>query len=371
MQVFKLVTLMLIVLLVGCKKDDHNDNPVQPQPVDTWVKTYANLGFGSGGVVQTRDGGFAVNVWENSLQSSSKLMRLDATGDSVWLVNFPKYSTEGITSLIETRNGDLVFAGYVGADIYVGRVSATGELLWEFSYNRGSGNDQGADIVETTDEGFLVCGSLANRFGVLKIDQSGDSLWERTLSDSAFGTAHAIDRAVSGNYVIVGGVGGSAQILTMSADGELGWERRISESGTRVAMDLQPLADGSTIVLGNTGTEQAWATKLSPEGIPVWSNLYGEHGRVDARSLSRIHDGAYVVVGSIRPNDGSMQNILLFQLRDDGSEGWSQQYLTSLEEHGIAISSCTDGGYLVSSMMLLSGGQHDLLLLKVDQNGEL
>lgn len=365
------VLVIFVVMSIGCQKNDDNDNPVQPQSVDTWVKVYAGLGPGSGGVVQTRDGGFAVTVWESGPFGGSKLLRVDARGDSVWLLGLENYASVVVTSLLETTNGNLVFAGYVGADIYAGCVSATGALLWERSYNRETGNDRGADLAETPDGGFLVCGFLRDRFGVLKISQSGDSLWERTLSDSAIGTAYAIDRAVSGNYVIVGGVGGAAQILTLSATGELGWERRISESGTRVATDLQPLSDGSTVVLGNAGSGHAWATRLSPEGIPEWSNLYGEPGGMDARSLSRVQSGACVVVGSLQRNGGSVQDIWLLQLRDDGSSGWSRQYLTSLEEHGIAISACADGGYIVSSLMLLSSGQRDLLLLKVDQHGEL
>lgn len=113
------------------------------------------------------------------------LLKIDANGATIWESTFPSSSFPFayVTKLISTNDGGYaVLANTQGEteDIHLLKLSNTGTIQWERSYG-GALNDQGNDIIQLEDDGFLISGSANGAgedaaFYIIRTDVLGNSL---------------------------------------------------------------------------------------------------------------------------------------------------------------------------------------------------
>jgi hypothetical protein len=118
-------------------------------------------------------------------------------------------------NLIETNDGGFAIVGYTSSfgagqeDVYLVRTNTYGELLWYRTYG-GEGTDNGWDIVQTEDKGFLIVG-FTDSFGagemdiyLIRTDSDGQMLWERTFGGTKSEYGWALAQTVDGGFVLAG-----------------------------------------------------------------------------------------------------------------------------------------------------------------------
>jgi hypothetical protein len=145
-----------------------------------------------------------------------------------------------------TADGGFILAGIVGnpsfsSDFFVMKTDAAGNMQWSRTYNVLQ-EDDGVDLVPTPDGGFLLAGSTCCDGGkavaeVLKINGSGDVLWNKTYRSSSVHIL-SIRRAVAtsdGDFLLIGHSGPDATSVRMFAakigpDGTLRWSRTYDAS---------------------------------------------------------------------------------------------------------------------------------------------
>jgi hypothetical protein len=94
-----------------------------------------------------------------------------------------------------TADGGFILAGIVGdpsfsLDFFVMKTDAAGNMQWSRTYNVLQKDGGSLDLVPTPDGGFLLAGSTCCDGGkavaeVLKINGSGDVLWNKTYRSSS------------------------------------------------------------------------------------------------------------------------------------------------------------------------------------------
>ncbi len=180
-------------------------------------------------------------------------------------------------------------------DVLLARVSSGGTLLWTRTYG-GSQNETASDLLTTADGGFLVMASANSNDGdvtgahggqdmwVLKVNGNGDLLWQRTFGGSAFELG-ILAQTTDAGYLLCGSTfSGDGNIeghhgqrdlwlAQINEQGDLVWQRCLGGSSEDQGWLRAELEDGSLVafgytesndddVSGNHGGRDLWVVKL-------------------------------------------------------------------------------------------------------------
>lgn len=160
-----------------------------------WSKTFGGTSFERAAAIEALpDGGFAlVGGTTNPLARGNYtglLTRVDRSGDLLYEAFFGYSTYDFVEGLWATGDGGLILAGYrdMATDImdaFIVRTDERGEQVWNLTHGERANLDYARDILETADDGFLVCGRTnhpvpgANDAWLLAVDSLGNVLWEQ------------------------------------------------------------------------------------------------------------------------------------------------------------------------------------------------
>ncbi|MEM2054702.1 MAG: hypothetical protein QW690_03055, partial [Candidatus Anstonellales archaeon] len=187
-----------------------------------WYRTFDG-GYGNDSaysIIKLNDGYLIVG---SSFQGSSNhndvwVIKIDANGDHVWNRTFHGgYASDVGRSVIKSDDGGYVIAGktYQGpntqADVWVIKIDANGDHVWNRTFHGGYGPDWGYSITKSDDGGYVITGysyqgpNTLTDVWVIKIDANGDHVWNRTFH-GGYGkdVGYYIIKSNSGGYVVVG-----------------------------------------------------------------------------------------------------------------------------------------------------------------------
>jgi len=164
-------------------------------------------------------------------------------------------------------------------DFWVIRISASGELLWERSFG-GSEIDEAQAIVLGTNGNYYVVGTTRSNdvmvtknngaadIWLIKISADGELIWEKSYGGSNFDSA--LDLSLGNDGLFICGSSRSADgdvgenkgqndlwILKVSLEGAMLWERSIGGSNIDFGYSVCQLNNGSLIAVGDTSSNDA------------------------------------------------------------------------------------------------------------------
>jgi hypothetical protein len=192
-----------------------------------WRKNYGGTGRDYGlRAVQTADGGFAFigYTWSYSNGDYDYLVyKVDASGNKLWRKNFGGTESDFGLFIQQTTDGGYVLSGitesYIHApavpkidlyrDILVYRLDADGNKLWRKNYG-GDQDDNGYDVRQTSDGGFVVCGDTHSYTHgnddmiVYRVDADGNKLWRKNYGGTGSDTAKYIAPCTDGGHYLYG-----------------------------------------------------------------------------------------------------------------------------------------------------------------------
>ena len=168
---------------------------------------------------QTSDGGLIITGYIyhafGGLAMNAFLIKMDINGNLLWANSFGGPSDEWANSVEQTADGGYIVAGQTysfGAgsqDVYLVKTNSAGTVLWSKTFG-GSGSDQGTDVKQTSDGGYIVCGSKLIVPGdrdayLIKTDAVGNMTWSSVYGGSAFEDAYHVQQTGDGGYLLAGG----------------------------------------------------------------------------------------------------------------------------------------------------------------------
>jgi len=169
-------------------------------------------------VQQTTDGGYVIcgeTDYDNGQQDDFDVyvIKTDALGEITWTYHSGGVANDGANSIIQTSEGDYMLTGYTafgnGFDnIYVEKISNSGSNIWYWGFHPGTDN-LGYSIVEASDGNYVVAGRTFqgddfNQFYLMKINNYGSILWEKTYGDFHTELAYSIDKTPDDGFIIGG-----------------------------------------------------------------------------------------------------------------------------------------------------------------------
>ncbi|NQY06891.1 MAG: hypothetical protein HRT68_12065, partial [Flavobacteriaceae bacterium] len=181
-------------------------------------------------------------------------------------------------------------------EFWAHKLDANGNLEWR-RYFGGTNNDRAYDVIETLDNGYIIAGAAESLdfdisspngsydFWVIKVNNQGGLVWEKSFGGSGFDSARAIKPALDGGIFVSGSTRSDDNhitqsfgqndfwVLKLSSSGNLEWEQSLGGSGIDFSYDVLQTPDNKVIVVGssdstdnqvtgNHGDQDGWIVKL-------------------------------------------------------------------------------------------------------------
>ncbi|MCG8696763.1 MAG: hypothetical protein MI922_01820 [Bacteroidales bacterium] len=223
------------------------------------------------------------------------ILRLNQTGDTLWTAVLGGSNQEEVIKMIQTNDNNLVATVNTNSndgmikvnnglyDAWITKINqTTGDTLWTQVYG-GSLNDAANAVVELPDGSLMVLGRtnsadsiIASNNGgydawLLKLDASGNLLWNKTLGGSGFDEGVELITTSDGNLM--------ALCNTQSSNGDLN---------------------------GNLGGQDVWLIKFDYDGNILWKEVYGGLNNDTGAGIIEKKPGTFVISAT---SESSTKNV--------------------------------------------------------------
>ena len=293
--------------------------------------------------------------------------------------------------MTQASNGDLFLCGYSKSQekhLWILRIDELGNTLWGKTY-KSKPASEGRDIIITSDNKLLVAGysvkpfATHSDFWIVKLNQEGEVLWDKNYGEDGDESARAVIETSDGGYVAVGVnsssmiYGDDAWVIKIDSSGQKLWERTFGGKQTDYANDVTETSDKGIVVCGMTGSRDLsqgynslWVAKMNSEGVDIWDNIYRINQWDEASSVVQGLDGYLYVAGFTRTFSVIDYDVVLLKLDQDGNLIWQKIISWGRWDQASSVSSTFDNGIVVSgytrSGEVLSS---DLATTKFDDQG--
>ncbi len=308
-----------------------------------------------------------------------------------WTQTYGGPDQDGGESMVLTSNGGIVIAGFKSSnnlkDILIMKADASGNEIWSRTYNLGL-NDWGRSLKQTQDGGFIIAGMTEvnpQTFDpfLIKTDSTGIMQWQKQY-DYGFGDddrGHAVWQTSDGGYIIAGqtwlmhGSFGNYDMYVIKTDmnGNVQWKKvfyRENEGGD-VALAVQQLSDSGFIIGGFTQSS-SWASyiiRTDSLGNAIWSNIYEGSWQSECYDIQATPDGGFILTGT-ETSFQTDSDLLIIKLDANGNLIWKKIYGTVDAEQGESIQQLQDGGYIIAGMSSHGAGGYDMYVVKTNSTGD-
>ena len=249
-----------------------------------WTRTYGGLEAEEGYYIQqTLDGGYVIVGTKSSFSTEDLsdiwLLKTDAEGDTLWTRTYGGEDQDYGKCVQQTSDSGFIIVGHTWsfgdgnyADLWLLKTNAKGDTMWSRLYG-GEKGDAGSSVKQTSDDGFIVCGSKgASKFDVdslwlLRTDPGGDTLWTRTYEGGDGARGKCIQKTSDGGYIIAGVHDyawpgkGDVWLLKIDEAGDTLWTRTYGLPGVgpeELAYNVQQTSDGGYILAGEARDPITW-----------------------------------------------------------------------------------------------------------------
>ncbi|MCK9449561.1 MAG: T9SS type A sorting domain-containing protein, partial [Bacteroidales bacterium] len=310
-----------------------------------WEKSLGGSGEDiAADLLQVSDGGYIVvgysssndgDVSQNYGGSDYWIVKLDDVGNIEWEKSLGGSREDIATSLQQTSDGGYIVAGHSssndgdvsgnqgGYDYWIVKLDNAGNLRWERSLG-GNGDDMAYTVQQTSDGGYVLAGESNSESGdvsgnhglidawIVKLDNSGNLEWQKSLGGSSYDAAVSIRQVPDGGYILSG--------YTASNDGD---------------------------VSGNHGSHDFWMVKVDHTGNMLWQKTLGGTSVDIALYNSLTNDGGFIMTGASLSNNGDVS----------GNHGDFDYWIVKLSAETVGA----DEMYARNSMVVYPNPATDLL----------
>jgi len=415
-----------------------------PDGHELWHRNYSGPGFSQGsGIAPTTDGGFIVVGNGMHLQSENPallLLKIDQTGEIEWTQSFGRNGTYVGTSVAQTRDGGYIACGWMtpasefNIDLYLLRISSSGEMIWE-THAGGEKMDEGNAVIELTDGSGFVAAGWTDSTGagsgdlyLVSTDIDGKVLWEKTYGDTGYDVGEDVKEIPGEGFVLAGEISlpidcehpamslhkESMYLVRTDTVGNQLWAQQLgSPLENCIAHSVALAPDGGFVLAGQIDSgENGWDNYLvraDGNGLQVWETTWGASGFDVAYATVTTADGGYITAG-VR-GEGPSTNVTLdaditlfapYQgfpgspltrttvvtttptpvatpLMSPPSIIWERSYEIGPQSQALDIIQTRDGGYAITGISLVSndtsmsnpfGQDADAFLIRTDEEGK-
>ncbi|MCD4706476.1 MAG: T9SS type A sorting domain-containing protein [Candidatus Sabulitectum sp.] len=353
-----------------------------------WYKVigreYSDRGYS---IQITADGGYIITGSSEANAGSDALdvylVRTDSNGDTLWTRTYGGSLKDEGECVVVTEDQGYMIAGYTysyGAgdkDFYLIRTDSSGDTLWTKTYG-GSGDDLAWSVAVVPDGGFIVSGRTKS-YGagswdvwLLRIDADGEMIWNKTYGGGSWDSGLEVQCTPDGGFIVHGytmsfGAGNTDYyLLKTDASGNLLWSRTYGGSHYDNGTCIEQLPGGGYLLGGYTKSfgdtdGDFWIIRTDANGDSLWSQIYGGSGIEALNGMDLTLDGGYILAGKTR-SYGSSSSVWLLRIEQDLTGIDESEYAQSIPS-GLALSPVTPNpvlSHMAFDLNTMVSGQADV-----------
>ena len=361
-----------------------------------WTKTYGGEGDQSASsIIETSDGGFAVF---GTNASDFLLIKIDENGIMQWNQTYERDESNHARSVVRTIDGGYALAGQTlssfdirSSDFWLIKTDATGNVEWNNTYGQWYMDDV-SSVIETSDGGFALFGTTLSIVGALedyflvKTDSYGSMLWNKTYGTGDREYGADIVETSDGGYALAGSImsningPGAYHLLKIDSLGNMewnqtyGWNRLIGIKYSFTVWDLVKTFDGG-FALGGTARspssgsfpDEFFLVKTDEFGGMEWNQTYREGGG----PLIQTSDGGFAYASSYR-NEDTYLDAYLIKTDVNGIVELNHNHSLADQQEVSSLIQTSDGGFALAGRTFSPEGSYqttDFWVLKTDVQG--
>ncbi len=237
-----------------------------------------------------------------------------------------------------------------------------------------SGIDTGNDIIQTSDGGYILVGSVETSDNgtdiyVSKLNEYGNVEWERTIGDSLDDVGNSLEQTVDGGFVVIGTQQISATntdilLLKFDALGNEEWRNTFGGLFLDEGVVVKQTRNNGYILGGNTTAVGLTTSNVQDKydiilyettssGDSLGRKVFGYEGDDVIADVVLSNRGGYILLGTSRHNTESdvdiSKNIFVVET-DETLEGFNTFTLGEIghDASGSSIERLPDGDFLIS-----------------------
>jgi len=343
-------------------------NPTQtPTP-------YYNYYGGSGydfpySAVCTGDGYLIVGK-SNSFSNGNDdvyLVKTDLYGNFLWHKIYGGiYDDEG-HSIKQTSDGNYIICGntdpigrsYYTRDIYYLKIDPNGNVIWEKTYGSLSISEEGSCALQDTDGGYIIAGRTDYSESVLlKTDANGDCVWVKTYQYIYFmrGEPIIVD---NNDYIVLTSRPG---LIKIDSSGNIIWEKNYTDYSYIYFFDgkLVKSSDNNYVLL-ICSYNQNLLLKADSDGDCVWARTY--NNLIGSYSCFIATPNNFILAGT------NSDKIAVLKLDSSGNEIWMKTYGGFFDEQPTYCLLSPYDNYVIVGVNWYYGALGDYFLMEIDTEG--
>jgi hypothetical protein len=300
-----------------------------------WTRTYGGPDYDAAeDLVACPDGGYLIAGYTGSFgagQSDVYAIRTDADGDTLWTRTYGGTGYEyGYGADLGFGGSGFVIAGSIDSwgagmvDVYLVRIDDQGDTLWTRTIG-WTDSEWAMSVRPTTDGGYAILGTTRS-FGFgnddllfIQTNSSGYPVDSRSYGGASNDNGNDLQQTADGGYILVGssqsyGTGGDIIVFKTNSGYAVDWSVNLGgdEWDTGEAVILS--SEGTYIISGGDtdgGTMTYYAAELGSNGSLFWEGNYGGSGYGRAWSIIETADMGYAIAGQAYTSDASWQALLV------------------------------------------------------------
>jgi len=318
------------------------------------------------------------------------VLRLDAFGNVVWQKAYGGSGGDIARGITTTSSGDIIVVGKTMsfgdwiADAWVLRLDADGNVKWQRAFGGVGAGDEAIAVAES-DGDIIVVGHTYS-FGagssdvlVVKLDENGNILWQRAYGGSGFDEAWGVAVADNGDIIVVGysesfGSGiYDVWVLRLDGSGNIIWQKAYGEAGADFAHDVAVADNGDIVVVGQT-SGSLLVLRLDGQGNVKWQKAYSGASDDLAYGVVIADNGDIIVAGRSNSFGNSSDYIWVLRLDENGNIVWQKAYGGTSDDLAYGVALAGNGDIIVAGETESFGvrmGTSDFIVLRLDEDGNL
>lgn len=368
--------------------------------VPTFERIFGTSQDDSGNKVHsTNDGGYIIvgsTTKPNENYPDAFIVKTDGNGKPIWSKIYGGNYTDAASDILPLADGNFLLVGNSDSygtgtnDIFVMKLSSSGDSLWFKSYTT-TYDESASRIIEANSTGYIIIGSTKNTSDnsanalVMKIDGSGNTTWKKDFDNNGGGeNAADILSTTDGGYVFAGSssnpTDGKSDVYLVKIDssGNLSWQKTLGGSETDVGKSIDKTGDGGYIISGYTasygnGGRDAYLVKTDGSGNEQWHKTFGTIHSDEFSSVITTTDG-YLCVGYINSYFSQQfiyNDLVIIKTDLQGNQAWQKTFGGSLEDNASYVISNPSGGFVILGRTTSYDPKQSIYFIEINSDGNI
>ena len=279
-----------------------------------------------------------------------------------------------------TLCGSRIAPGRSDQDALIAKISPTGTVLWSWTSNTPSLQEQLLDVRRTDDGGYIACGSRRDTMDsdalLVRLDASGNLQWQQRYGTGADETANSVDFDGNG-YMVAGRITGfdnNVDGYVLRADNvgvEQWWQswggvkqdlfKGIVRSGNDFVMAGYTDSYGPQV--GALHVRSVYLIGMNAAGDTLWTRTLGDIAQASAaEDIQGAGNGEFFVAGQAGNNH--LTDCMVMRVSATGNQIWKRTYDLENEDVLHRLTVLPDGGFIAAGRAFGPNGAQAVLVRK-------